>query len=317
MAAQGRPHGVALEREEALAEGGVVAAQRRAREGVGVGWRLEQAVELADHEIDCDARSHPALGEARPQRLGLRVRVARAALRTARAPARAGPLYPPAAPSPCRRRPRASRSAFGSRATARSGRRGARRRPRGGSSRGRRRGARAPCRARRARCRAAPRATRRAAPRARPRPRANRRAGGRASCPVGAAAPPRRAARRGRPQRTRRRSRARVRPAQWCRARDGRRERARERARAARDGPWARMLRRVGRRGSERLEPVRLDLEREVQQVVEVLDRVRERELGDLALVEVLRAAPRRWRRSTFGAASPPRRRRARRARAR
>ena len=49
------------------------------------------------------------------------------------------------------------------------------------------------------------------------------------------------------------------------------------------------MLRHSGLRGSERLEAVGLHLERHVQQVIEVLDCVRQRELRDLALVEVLR----------------------------
>ena len=59
------------------AEGGVVRAQRRAREGRRLGRLGEQRVELADHQIHDDARRHPPLGEPRLERRDLAVDVLR------------------------------------------------------------------------------------------------------------------------------------------------------------------------------------------------------------------------------------------------
>jgi hypothetical protein len=66
VAAQRRLQLAPDEREEALAKRGVVAAERGAREGVQLGRRRQQPVELPDHEIGHQPRRRVALGE--PQR---------------------------------------------------------------------------------------------------------------------------------------------------------------------------------------------------------------------------------------------------------
>ena len=91
----------------------------------------------------------------------------------------------------------------------------------------------------------------------------------------------------------------RYRRVQECRARRGTVSRsiggrpeylvARRRATEMVPGSRPAMLSHSGLLGSERFEAVGLHLEGQVQEVVEVLDRVRERELRDLTLVKVLR----------------------------
>jgi hypothetical protein len=77
VAPQRRAHRVALLREEALAEGGIAVAQRRARKGGVLGRRRNERVELPHDEIDDPARRAVALREPRAQRLDLVAHVAR------------------------------------------------------------------------------------------------------------------------------------------------------------------------------------------------------------------------------------------------
>ena len=179
-------------RRRARARGSARGRRRRRRAAPGSrratssGGDASSAVELADHEVDHDARSHPALGETRAQRVDLRVHVASAARRSAPAPARAAPAYRPAASAPCRRADLPAVPIWLTRQRSKRHTRSACAVFEAARARGRRRGARRRAsRARRVDAAQLRRARRRAAPRARPRPRASRRAGGRSAAPGG------------------------------------------------------------------------------------------------------------------------------------